>query len=113
MLIDFHIHSFPEKIAQTALKKLSFVSGGMKPHTDGTVDGYKRLMAEQGVDKAVCLSIATNATQQKRVNDFAASINSNDIISFGSVFPDSEDWSEELERIKSLGIKGLVLTTKK
>ena len=109
MLIDFHTHSFPERIAEKALEKLSFVSGGMKPHTDGTVDGYKRLMAEQGVDKAVCLNIATNATQQKSVNDFAASINGDAIISFGSVFPDSEDWSEELERIKSLGLKGIKL----
>lgn len=109
MLIDFHCHCFPEKIAETALSRLSFVSGGMIPNTDGTINGLKDLMAAQGVDKAVVLNIATNAKQQKNVNDFAARINGENIISFGSVFPDSEDWSEELDRIKELGLKGVKL----
>ena len=109
MLIDFHCHCFPEKIAETALGRLSFVSGGMIPNTDGTINGLKDLMAAQGVDKAVVLNIATNAKQQKNVNDFAARINGENIISFGSVFPDSEDWSEELDRIKELGLKGVKL----
>lgn len=109
MLIDFHCHCFPEKIAETALSRLSFVSGGMIPNTDGTLSGLKDLMAAQGVDKAVVLNIATNAKQQKNVNDFAARINGENIISFGSVFPDSEDWSEELDRIKELGLKGVKL----
>lgn len=109
MLIDFHCHCFPEKIAETALSRLSFVSGGMIPNTDGTLNGLKNLMTAQGVDKAVVLNIATNAKQQKNVNDFAAQINGENIISFGSVFPDSEDWSEELDRIKELGLKGVKL----
>ncbi len=109
MLIDFHTHCFPEKIAERALQRLSFASGGMKPYTDGTVSGLKDLMKESGVDKAVVLNIATNATQQKNVNDFAAAINRDNIISFGSVFPFSEDCLEELERIKALGLKGVKL----
>ncbi len=110
MLIDFHTHCFPEKIAAKAIEKLSFVSGGMENYTDGTINGLKLSMKKHGVDKSVVLNIATNAHQQKNVNDFAASINNgNDIISFGSVFPDSEDAFEELERIKSLGLKGVKL----
>ncbi len=109
MLIDFHTHCFPEKIAARALEKLSFVSGGLKPYTDGTVLGLKKLMTAQRVDKAVVLNIATNADQQTKVNDFAASINRDNIISFGSVFPDSKDCLYELERIKSLGLKGVKL----
>ncbi len=109
MLIDFHNHAFPEKIASKALEKLSFASGGMIPNTNGTVESLKNLMNSQGVDKAVVLSIATNATQQKSVNDFAAKINVGNIISFGSVYPNSDDWSEELDRIKALGLKGVKL----
>lgn len=109
MLVDFHTHCFPERISLKALEKLSFVSGGLNPYTNGTVNGLKNLMAIQGVDKAVVLNIATNATQQSKVNDFAAAINSQNIISFGSIFPDSEDWSQELERIKELGLKGVKL----
>lgn len=110
MLIDFHTHCFPEKIAERAVEKLSFASGGLKPYTDGTVDGLKKSMKEGNVDVSVILNIATNAHQQRNVNDFAASINNErDIFSFGSVFPDAPDAFEELERIKSMGLKGVKL----
>ena len=110
MLIDFHTHAFPDKIAQRAVEKLSFASGGLKYHTDGTADGLKRSMAEGNVDISVVLSIATNASQQKNVNDFAAFLNNeNDIFAFGSVFPDAEDALDELERIKALGLRGVKL----
>lgn len=108
MVIDFHTHCFPDKIAGKAVEKLSFASGGLFPHTDGTLSGLKNLMKSQGVDKAVVLSIATNAHQQESVNNFASSINNNnDIFAFGSVFPYSENVIEELERIKELGLKGV------
>lgn len=109
MLIDFHTHCFPEKIAGRAIEKLSFASGGLKPYTDGTAPSLIKLMNLYGVDKSVVLNIATNAHQQKSVNDFAAQINCDKIISFGSVYPESEDCLFELERIKSLGLKGIKL----
>ena len=109
MLIDFHTHCFPDAIAGKAIQKLSLASGGLKPHTDGTVSGLQSAMRAGGVDMSVVLSIATNAHQQKNVNDFAASINGDNVIAFGSVFPDSEDALDELERIKALGLKGVKL----
>jgi len=110
MLIDFHTHAFPDKIAHMAVEKLSFVAGGLKPYTDGTVDGLKKSMSEGNVDISVVLSIATKASQQKNVNDFAASVNNGkDIFAFGSVHPESVDVLDELDRIKSLGLKGVKL----
>ena len=110
MLIDFHTHCFPESLAQKAVAKLSFVSGGLKPHTDGTVAGLRRAMAEGGVSTSVVMHIATNPGQQTKVNDFAAAIhNGRDIFCFGSVFPGSEDAFDELERIKALGLPGVKL----
>ena len=110
MLIDFHTHAFPEKIAKTAIEKLSFASGGLEPYTDGTLSDLKRLFTKSKIDKAVVLSIATNATQQHKVNDFAASMNDGEnIFAFGSVFPDADDALYELERIKALGLKGVKL----
>ncbi len=79
----------------------------MRPHTDGTVEGLRRLMRENGVDKSVVLNIATNAHQMHAVNDFAASINGDDIVAFGSVHPDAPDALDELDRIVSLGLKGV------
>lgn len=110
MLIDFHTHAFPERIAEKAIEKLSFASGGLTPYTNGTFSDLKRLFTQSGIDKAVVLSIATNAQQQKNVNDFAASINDGEnIFAFGSVFPDAPDVLSELERIKALGLKGVKL----
>ncbi|MBR2876954.1 MAG: amidohydrolase family protein [Clostridia bacterium] len=109
MVIDFHTHCFPEKIAKNTLSKLSFVSGGLIPQTDGTKDSLLYLMSKDGIDKSVVLSIATNANQQRKVNDFALSLESEKLIPFGSVFPFSEDWEGELERLKSEGVKGIKL----
>lgn len=110
MLIDFHTHAFPDKIALGAIEKLSFASGGLKPYTDGTVAGLCESMKKYGVDKSVVLNIATNARQQKNVNDFADAVNHSDnLIAFASVYPDSEDVFEELDRIKALGFKGIKL----
>lgn len=110
MLIDFHTHAFPDKLAPRAIDALSKASGGLEPQTDGAVGGLKKLMDSQGVDISVVLSIATNASQQKNVNDFAASVNNcSDIFAFGSVYPHSPDALDELDRIKSLGLKGVKL----
>lgn len=110
MLIDFHTHAFPDKIAEKAIEKLSLASGGLYPHTNGTFFDLKQLFKRCGVDKAVVLSIATNAQQQQNVNDFAAQINNGkNIFAFGSVFPDAPDALYELERIKDLGLKGVKL----
>ena len=43
MLIDFHTHTFPDKIAAAAIKELS-ERAGIPPRTDGTVQGLKDAM---------------------------------------------------------------------
>ena len=108
MLIDFHTHAFPDKIAQTAIPRLADASGGLIPQTNGTLSGLKRNMIEEGTDLSVVLSIATNPRQQTNVNDFAIQINREEgIVAFGSVHPDAPDVLHELERIKAAGLKGI------
>ena len=110
MVIDFHTHCFPDSLAEKAIERLSFVSGGLHPHTDGMVAGLRSSMERDGVELSVVLNIATNAHQQRKVNEFAAAINNGrDIVAFGSVFPGSPDALEELEYIHSLGLKGVKL----
>ena len=48
-VIDFHVHTFPEKIAARALEQLSHDSGS-RPFTDGTVKELRQSMKEAGVD---------------------------------------------------------------
>ena len=107
MIIDFHTHAFPEKIAKPTIEKLSYTAGGLIPQTDGTIDGLKAVMKRDGIDKSVVLAIATNEKQQKAVNNFIKSQESDNIIPFGSVYPWAEDALDELERIKAMGMKGI------
>ncbi len=108
MLIDFHSHCFPDKIAKSAVAKIGGKAGGLIPHTDGSLDGLSALMKQQGVNRFVVLNIATNEKQMTAVNDFAAEMNKREeVIAFGSVYPMAPNVMEELERIKSLGLKGV------
>lgn len=107
MLIDFHTHIFPVKIAPKAIQNLSEKAGGTKSYYDGTQSGLMNYMQANGVQKAVILNIATNPGQQRSVNDFAAAVNDGQLIAFGSVHPDAPDVMEELDRICDLGLKGI------
>lgn len=108
MIIDFHTHVFPDKIASKAIEKLSFNAGGLEYHYNGTVAGLKNSMIDSGTDVSVVLNISTNDHQQTSVNDFAGSINDkSSIFAFGSVHPDSKNALEELERIKAMGMLGV------
>ncbi len=110
MTIDFHTHCFPDKISKRALEALSYAAGGLEFYTDGTCDGILSSMKKENIDISVVLNIATNERQQENVNNFAAQINEIDgIIAFGSVYPRAESALYELERIKSLGLKGVKL----
>jgi uncharacterized protein len=109
MIIDFHTHCFPERIAASALDKIGRQAGALRSSTDGTPQGTRNQMAQCGVDMAVALNIAISPAQQRAVNDFAAQINGGGIFAFGSVHPFAPDALEELERIRSLGLKGVKL----
>lgn len=109
MVIDFHTHAFPQKIAEKAMKVLRRNAGNIDPYTNGTVESLEAYMARSGVDCCVLLNIATNARQQRSVNDFSIAVNREPVISFGSVFPGAPDALEELERLKAAGVKGIKL----
>lgn len=109
MIIDFHAHVFPDKIAERTLGALSSVSG-ITPFTDGTADGLRRSMKDAGISYSVNLPAITKASQFDSTNKFAAEINGRDgIISFGGMHPDCEDPEEKLDYIKSLGLPGIKL----
>jgi len=108
MIIDFHVHSFPEKIAE---KTLNFLADAAKLnyYNNGTIPDIKEKFKTIGIDKFVLLNIATKPTQQKTINDVAAENNNGNVFAFGSVHPDADDNVSELHRIKKLGLKGIKL----
>ncbi|MCX7714686.1 MAG: amidohydrolase family protein [Clostridia bacterium] len=115
MVIDFHTHIFPDKIAEKTVRILeqNILSVEGTAHfacLSGTLDDLKKSMKINKIDLSVVLPIATTVTQSATINNFAADITGKDgIISFGSIHPMQENWEEELERISELGLLGIKL----
>ena len=109
MIIDFHTHVFPPKIAGKTISMLSERSK-LNPNTDGTADGLIKSMKKAGIDYSVVLPIATRPEQAGSINTYAAEITGKDgIISFGSIHPFSPHWKKQLDEISSLGLKVIKL----
>jgi len=114
VLIDFHTHIFPEKIAERTLDilkagVLKYEHKEAKAYHNGTKEGLLSLMAESGVDIGIALPIATKPTQTESINTFALSASDKKIISFASLHPDNENIDKILEDIKRAGFLGIKL----
>lgn len=111
MVIDFHTHIFPDKIAARSIEHLENASG-ITAATNGTLQGLLTSMEKNNVDLSVILPVVTKPSQFESVNQFAAEVNQKykgQLIPFGGIHPDSEDYKAELDRIKELGLPGIKL----
>ena len=110
IVIDFHTHTFPEKIAARTIDALSRM-GHVRAFTDGTPGQLHASMIKAGIDLAVLLPVATSPGQVEHINDFAAKINEttkeSGQLSFGCIHPDYENYHQELGRLKAEGFKGI------
>ena len=114
MIIDFHTHIFPDKIAKKTIDYLS-VKGGIPPYSDGSVQGLLSEMKKGNVDISVTLPVLTSPTQFDSVNRYAADINrtfsegERKLISFAGIHPDCEDIEGKMSWIKDNGFLGVKL----
>lgn len=114
MVIDFHTHVFPERIAARTLEVLK---EGIRREqgidypsfTDGTVTGLLDSMQRCGIDMSVVVPIATKPEQTATINSYAASISNGRLLSFGSVHPDDPCALSTLESLAEAGFKGIKL----
>lgn len=120
MLIDFHTHIFPEKIAAKTLEHLSSVCH-IVPETDGTENGLLQSMDAAGIDCSVVLPVVTAPRQFDSIRRFAYSINERygyldkswkkgqfpRLISFGGIHPDSADYRAKLKALAADGFAGI------
>lgn len=110
MIIDFHTHTFPDKIAGSVIGKLQQLSRS-RPFTDATNDGLRRSMEQAGIDLSILLPVMTNAGQVHKLNDLVARINERwqetGLLSFGGMHPDVENYKEALNHVTELGLKGI------
>lgn len=106
MIIDFHVHCFPDELAARAVPVLA-EKAAIPPRLDGTVSDLKNSMKEAGVDYSVILSIATKPSQASQITKWSKSVEGDGIIAFGSIHPDSDKWRQELKEIKEAGLRGV------
>ncbi len=112
MVIDFHAHAFPEKIAAKTIAILSEKSNAVS-HTDGTVEGLYTQLKNSRADIGVALPVVTNPKQFDSINRFALSINERfgesepSIISFGGIHPACEDIDGKMRFLKENGFLGV------
>jgi predicted TIM-barrel fold metal-dependent hydrolase len=109
MIIDFHTHVFPDKIAEKTIEYLSG-KGGIMPFAKGNTASLLEKMDEAGVDKAVTLPVVTNPKQFESINRFALELNSltgGKIISFGGIHPLCDDLEGKMRFLKNAGFKGV------
>lgn len=112
MIIDFHTHTYPDRIAAKTVQLLESRSGTMA-HSDGTLDGLENDMKKRRVDISVVLPVATSPKQYKSINDFAVAenerFNETHVWSFGGIHPENENYKEILRDIWDKGLKGIKL----
>lgn len=111
MVIDFHTHVFPDKIAARTIAYLE-EKAGIKAAVDGTVQGLLGSMEEAGVGRSVLLPVVTAARQFESINRFAAEVNERyegKLLSFAGIHPDTEDCCEKLRELKARGFVGIKL----
>lgn len=125
MIIDFHTHIFPEKMAAATIAQLESESA-TKAATNGCLDGLLASMELAGIDCSVIMPVVTKPKQFLGINRFAREINEHfnkaaaetseegvvripKLISFGGIHPESEDYKAQLRELKRMGFSGIKL----
>lgn len=108
MIIDFHAHVFPDALAHKAVPSLARnLSAQFAPVSDGTLSGLLKNMDAWGIDLSVVQPVVTKQSQMKKTNEWAKSICSDRIISFGSIYPHHDNYKKDIDFVAELGFPGL------
>jgi len=109
-IIDTHAHVFPDKIAHKAVFGIcDFYDFPREEGQAGTYEDLKKSSCEIGVDYHVVCSTATTKEQVESINTWISTLPCETTIALGTIHPDYENIYDEIERIISLGLKGIKL----
>ena len=111
MIIDAHVHIFPDKIAETASKGISDFYD-ITVQYDGKLSTLLEIGDHAGVDKFVVQSPATVPQQVESINNFiyqSVQEHPDRLIGFMTLHPDYEDIDAEVTRAIAMGLKGVKL----
>lgn len=111
MIIDFHTHIFPDKMAEATVKMLA-EKAGFPNHLDAKASSLIESMDKSGIDRSVILPALTAPRQFDSVNRFTREIASRSegrLIPFGGIHPDCEAPEEKIEFLSKNGFYGIKL----
>ena len=111
-IIDFHTHTFSDKIAPRAVDQLRRSANTLN-YLDGTDTSLSVSMKENGIECSVVLPVATRPGQAQAIN--AASVQKNQrmektgLLFFAAIHPADENTTAMLSEIRAAGFLGIKL----
>lgn len=110
-IIDIHTHIYPNEIARKATDSVrDFYGIG-----DGSMDGTEGMLLDRGraagIEQFVILPVAIRPDRVQHINDFVLQRagEKDCLIPFGTVHAAMDNLPDEVERVLSLGAKGIKL----
>lgn len=104
MIIDGHVHVWPDKIAKLAIGS---PSDRLKRFGDGTTASAIATMRRAGVDRSICLAVADVPKRLESANRFIGALDPDYFIGFGTIHPglSPEENVASLRANKLTGVK--------
>lgn len=113
MIIDTHVHIFPDKLCPQTVEKMATTDprNALSYHTDGSAQGTAAALANWGCDYGLMLPIVVKPEGTQAVNDFAAWVQGHyeSLYACGSVHPDDPGALAAVDKIARRGLKGIKL----
>lgn len=109
-LIDVHTHFFPNHIAKDAISRISKITK-VTPYGNGTKEDLLKFMKKDKVNISINLPVATKPDSVHSINLKMIEFNkiSKQIICFGCMHPELENFESEIQFLKENNIKGFKL----
>ena len=106
MIIDFHAHTYPDKVAPNALAHMGSLAH-CSFYTKGTAADLTSSMADANIDYSLILPVVTNPAKTRSINNVSImNTGKKGLIYLGGIHPDTENYREELDYLARNGIKG-------
>ncbi len=110
LIIDCHAHVFPDKVALKAMGNIyHFYNFQMPEHPVCSLEHMRQSSAAAGVSMSIIHSTALAARNVEHINDWLASLADKDLCPFGTLHIEYESIPKEVDRMISLGLKGVKL----
>ena len=110
MIIDTHNHICPDKVAPLIFKKLA--EEGFKPHGTFMVQDLLSTLDRCSIAGAVVFNVAERPSLVQAANDFLVNVcDGQKLIGLGTIHPDYENFHDELDRCKAMGLMGVKVSS--